>query len=295
MNAFEIAGIGEILWDVLEKSEELGGAPMNFAYHAGALGANGHAISTVGNDARGDKALKELQQRGVSCEHISVQKGGVTGYVLAQVDSNGVASYQFPDNVAWDAITVHAKTLDLAPKLDAVCFGSLAQRAESSRQVIHDFLSRVGEDTLKVFDMNIRQHFYSREVLSESMRVADVVKLNDEELELIAGMEHLFGNTQSNLQALLATYNLKLIVLTRGNNGSLLIRPGEISDHDGFSTKVVDTIGAGDSFTAATVLGMLQGMPLDTMNDWANRVAAYVCSQKGAMPKLSPELISYQI
>jgi fructokinase len=290
MSVYTIAGIGELLWDVLEESEELGGAPINFSYHAGALGARSYAISTIGDDRRGKTALSELQQRGLSCDHITIEKNGVTGYVLARVDGAGIASYTFPDNVAWDNIHLKESTLSLAENLDAVCFGSLAQRSPSSRQAIPNFLQRTGSRTLKVFDLNIRQHFYTPEIIRTSMRLADVLKLNDDELRLIAAMENTEGDVLSVLRSLIASYDLKLAVLTRGEHGSLLVSPSQYAEHKGLSATIVDTIGAGDSFTAATVLGLLKGMPLDEINAHANRVAAFVCSQKGAMPTLPEEL-----
>lgn len=293
MNAFTVAGIGELLWDVLEDTEKLGGAPINFAYHAGALGANTLAISTVGNDLRGKTALVELRRRGVCCDHITVSRDRVTGYVEAKIDAAGVASYQFPDNVAWDAIYLAEETLALAPHLDAVCFGSLAQRSASSRRAIREFLQLIGSTTLKVFDLNLRQQFHTPEIIRSSMAIADVLKLNDDELRLIAKMEKLQGKSSAILMALVRSYDLQLAVLTRGNTGSLLVSRSQVSEHKGYSTTIADTIGAGDAFTAATVLGLLGGMDLDAINDHANRVAAYVCSQKGAMPPLPESLRLY--
>lgn len=290
MSVFTVAGIGELLWDVLDESEELGGAPVNFSYHAGALGARSFAISTVGDDARGRKALSELRRRGVCCEHITISPDKATGYVLASVDGAGIASYTFPDNVAWDAISLKDSTCSLAEKLDAVCFGSLAQRSPASRRTILNFLQRTGSRTLKVFDLNIRQQFYTPEVIRASLNLADVLKLNDDELLLIAAMEDTAGDTLTVLRSLVAAYNLQLAVLTRGAHGSLLVSPSQHSEHEGFSATVVDTIGAGDSFTAATVLGLLKGLSLDAINAHANRVAVFVCSQKGAMPLLPDSL-----
>lgn len=282
-----IAGIGEILWDVLDDSEELGGAPVNFAYHAGALGAKAYAISTVGDDERGKAALVELRRRQMSTDHITVLKGSITGYVLAQVDSQGVASYTFPDNVAWDQIIMEEGTRSLAQKLDAICFGSLAQRSDISRERIINYLQIVNKNALKVFDLNIRQQFYTEEIIRSSLRCADVLKLNEEEIIRIAEMENLSGNEEAQLKLLVDRYGLQLAVLTRGGQGSLLVSPSQVSNHSGYQAEVLDTIGAGDSFTATTILGLLKGYSLDEINDHANRVAAFVCSRKGAMPPLS--------
>ncbi|WP_205747780.1 carbohydrate kinase [Desulforhopalus sp. IMCC35007] len=281
-----IAGIGEILWDVIDSSEELGGAPVNFAYHTGALGAESYAISTVGDDNRGRAALSTLERQQMSTDHITVIGGATTGYVLAEVDDQGVASYTFPDDVAWDRLSIRQCTKELAARLDAVCFGSLVQRSDISRKAVMDYLSLVREDTLKVFDVNLRQHFYTEAIIRSSLEVADVVKLNDEEIVHIARMENLKGTAEAQLKALVERYELELAVLTCGGEGSLLVSASEISKHTGRQTDIVDTIGAGDSFTATVILGLLKGYTLDTINDNANQVAAFVCSQKGAMPHL---------
>lgn len=281
-----IAGIGELLWDVFNTSEKLGGAPVNFAYHAGALGAESYPISTIGDDDRGKAALVELQNHGVSTDHITVLRGALTGYVRAQVDSQGVASYTFPDNVAWDRIYLKEKTMLLAEKLDAICFGTLVQRSESSREVVENYLKILGKKTLKVCDLNLRQQFYSKEIIHSSLEYADVLKLNDEEIIRVAELEHLTGDEEAQLRLLVERYGLQLAVLTRGAHGSLLVSPSAVSNHPGYDADIVDTVGAGDSFTATTILGLLQGYSLDTINDHANRVAAFVCSQQGAMPYL---------
>lgn len=285
-----IAGIGEVLWDVLEQSEELGGAPVNFAYHAGALGAEAYAISCVGDDRRGKAALEELKKRQVSIDYITELPGATTGYVLATVDKAGVASYEFPDDVAWDRLQITEKTRTLAEKLDAVCFGSLGQRSQVSQKVIQDFVGNLPEESLKVFDLNIRQNFYTEEIIHTSLQLADVLKLNDDEIILLSEMFGLRGDQETRMRLLVERFALRLGVLTRGGQGSLLVSPDVISDHDGYSSRVVDTIGAGDSFTAVTVLGLLNGLSLADINEHANRVASYVCSCQGAMPPLPDHL-----
>ncbi len=284
MKPFTLAGIGELLWDILDDSEELGGAPVNFAYHANGLGANGIAISTVGDDRRGTAALLELQKRSMSTAHIAVLKGGVTGYVRATVDDQGVAAYEFPDDVAWDNLTLQDTTMSLAKEVDAVCFGSLGQRSPVAQQAIVAFLQATPADTLKIFDINLRQDFYRPEIIRQSLGFANVLKLNDEELAILGDMDGIQGDESERLQRLVHNYNLQLAILTRGGRGSLLLSPTESSDHSGYAVDVIDTIGAGDAFTAAATLGLLQGSTLSAINDQANRVAAVVCSQKGAMP-----------
>ncbi|MGW8192994.1 MAG: PfkB family carbohydrate kinase, partial [Desulforhopalus sp.] len=203
---------------------------------------------------------------------------------------NGVATYEFPDDVAWDHLFLDQPALSLVGKVDAVCFGTLGQRSASARKMIFTFLQATRPDALKIFDLNLRQHFYSTEIIENSLDIADVLKLNDDELARLAVMHSLHGDEGSLLGKLLKKFNLQLAVLTRGEGGSLLVSPTEVSNHDGYATDIVDTIGAGDSFTAATALGLLRKNSLPAINDHANRVAAFVCSQKGAMPVLPENL-----
>lgn len=282
-----IAGIGEILFDVFNDSEELGGAPINFAYHVNRLGAQGYAISTIGDDPRGKKALAELKLRQLSTECITVSNEYQTGYVQAYLDEAGVATYEFPDDIAWDHLTLNSRAKELASQVDAVCFGSLVQRSEGSRKTLMDFLAMVPEKAVKVFDLNLRQNFYSLEVVLQSLNHSDILKLNDDELPVLMKMLEVQGDEQSALQQIVEKHDLRLAALTRGGNGSLLVSSNTVADHPGVKTeKIADTIGAGDAFTAATVIGLLKGYDLETVNEKANRVAAWVCSEKGAMPMM---------
>jgi fructokinase len=286
MGKFTIAGIGEILWDVLPEGEVIGGAPVNFAYHVTALGARGIPISTIGRDLRGEKALAELQKRGVDIAAISISDEFVTGYVTAMVDDEGKATYRFPPEVAWDHLLVNEYAVNLGSELDAVCFGSLAQRSEHSRRAIHGFLDTLRKETVKVFDINLRQNFYSRVVLTSSLKRTDILKLNEEELPLLARLLELKGSSDTWLAALIAMYRLKMAILSKGDSGSLLMTAENSSEHSGIVTHVEDTIGAGDAFTAAATIGYLRGMALDDINEQANIIAAYVCSQQGGMPDM---------
>lgn len=289
MKKFTIAGIGELLWDVLPEAEVIGGAPVNFAYHVTALGARGVPISTIGRDLRGEKALAELQERGVDISAISISDEFVTGYVTATVDEEGKASYLFPEEVAWDHLMVNEYAENLRYTLDAVCFGSLAQRSEHSRRVIHGFLDTLRQETVKVFDINLRQNFYSSKVIESSLKRTNILKLNEEELPILAGLLELKGPNDKWLPALLKRYDLEMAILSRGGSGSLLLTSESSSEHSGIVTHVADTIGAGDAFTAAVTIGYLQELELDDINEQANRIAAYVCSQQGGMPPM-PEL-----
>ncbi len=286
MKKFTIAGIGELLWDVLPDAEVIGGAPVNFAYHVTALGAKGIPITTIGRDARGENALAELKKRGVDIAAIAISDQFPTGYVSVVLDEEGKASYLFPDDLAWDHLLINTYAADLRQTLDAVCFGSLAQRSEYSRRVICDFLDNLKSETVKVFDINLRQDFYSRQVLENSLLRTDILKLNEEELPVLAGLLELQGPSDTWLQVLIKRYDLAMAIFSKGDKGSQLLTPDDCSEHPGIVTHVKDTIGAGDSFTAAAIIGYLQGLPLDEINEQANRVAAYVCSQQGAMPHL---------
>lgn len=281
-----VAGIGEVLWDVLEDKEELGGAPINFAYHINALGGHGIPISTVGDDQRGRQALAQLAAGGLTTEYISIAESFETGYVQVTVDDKGIPSYHFPFNIAWDHLVLNDQLLSLIPSFHGVCFGTLAQRSEPSRRAIHSFIDGLAPNVLRVYDLNLRQNFYNREMIEISLAKAHILKLSDEELRVIQDMFGLPDEALSAITRLIKNYDLRLVVVTRGEKGSLLVSPAEQSEHPGFPSQVVDTIGAGDSFTAATTLGFLLGHDLDTINEYANRLAAYVCTKKGAMPPI---------
>lgn len=290
MKKFTIAGIGELLWDVLPETEVIGGAPVNFAYHVTALGARGIPISTIGGDPRGEKALAELRERGVDISAISITEDFPTGYVLAALDGEGKAAYSFPEEVAWDHLQINEFAENLRSSLDAICFGSLAQRSEHSRRTIHGYLDSLGPKTIKVFDINLRQDFFTRQVIEGSLKRTDILKLNEEELPVLARLLGLQGTDDAWLSAIMQRYHLQMAILSRGGSGSLLLTPTESSDHPGIITHIEDTIGAGDSFTAAATIGYLQRLPLDEINEQANRIAAYVCTQQGGMPHV-PDLL----
>ncbi len=291
MKQYTIAGIGELLWDVLPDGEVIGGAPVNFAYHVSALGAKGIPITTIGGDARGQKALAELQGRGVDIAAIAISDEYPTGYVSVALDKEGKASYLFPDEVAWDHLLINDYAARLNTRLDAICFGSLAQRSERSRRVIYEYLDSLRPETVRVFDINLRQDFYSRQVIENSLARADILKLSEEELPVLADLLALQESSDTWLQALIMRYDLAMAIFSRGDKGSLLLTPANYSEHPGIVTQVEDTIGAGDSFTAAAIIGYLRGLSLGEINEQANRVAAYVCSQQGGMPHLPEFLI----
>ncbi len=290
---FTVAGIGELLWDVLPTEEKLGGAPINFAYHAAALGADGIPISSIGKDPRGSKALDFLAAKQLDTRCISISDELPTGFVSIELDNAGIARYHFPGQVAWDRLTINRAAQSAADRLHAVCFGTLAQRNASSRATITRYLHGLPAGTKRVFDLNLRQDFYSRDIIETSLDLCSILKLNDDELATLASMFGLSGSTPEQLHGLLRGHHLELVILTRGADGSILLSEREISDNPGTATTVVDTIGAGDSFTAAVTIGLLLHQPLAEINETANRLAAYVCSQSGAMPDI-PETYAYR-
>jgi fructokinase len=279
-----VVGLGEVLWDILPERTCLGGAPANFAYIATLMGDEGIVASRVGEDAWGVDALRRMKELGLNADHVQTDAQHATGTVNVEIDGEGLARYEIHHPVAWDFLEWTHDWQQLAESADAVCFGSLAQRSEQSRAAIRNFLL-ASAGAVKIFDVNLRQSYYSREVLEESMRLANIVKLNDEELPRIVELINLaHENELASARRLIGTYDLKMVCITRGARGSLLVRGGDVSEHSGFRVQVADTVGSGDAFTAGLVLEYLQGASLDRMNEMANRSGAWVASQVGAMP-----------
>lgn len=281
-----VVGIGEVLWDVFPDGKKLGGAPLNFSHHCGQLGACAFPVSAVGADAEGEEIRQIFASKNLVGDHVQTDPAHPTGRVNVTLQ-DGKPSYEILREVAWDFIRFDSKLRDLASRADAVCFGSLAQRSPVSRASIHEFLDAMRPDALRIFDVNLRQDFYSKEIIKASLQRANILKLSDEELPVLAEMFGLAGEVHAQLQGLREMFGLRLVAYTRGGEGSLLIAADDISDHSGFPTTVVDTVGAGDSFTATLCMGFLQKLPLAEVNRRANQVAAFVCSQAGATPPLN--------
>ena len=280
-----IVGLGEVLWDQLPGRTCLGGAPANFAYITTLMGDQGMVASRVGEDSAGLEALRRMEELGLNIDHIQTDSQRQTGSVTVQLDGNGLPRFDIAHPVAWDFMQWTEDWQHLAEKADAVCFGSLAQRSDESRSTIRHFLRATSSRTVKIFDVNLRQSYYSPEVLTESMELADIVKLNDEELPKIMSLSRVPHKDElSSAQWLLRNHDLKLVCITRGGKGSLLVRHKDSSSHPGFCVRVADTVGSGDAFTAGLVHEYLQGASLDLMNEVANLVGAWVASEVGAMP-----------
>ena len=286
-----IVGLGEALWDVLPEGKKLGGAPANFAYHTRQFGFNSVAVSAVGEDKLGDETLAALDEKGL--EYNMARVPYPTGTVQVTLDEEGIPTYDIRENVAWDNIPFTPELEELARNCRAVCFGSLAQRNVVSRETIHKFLDTMPSDNgrLKIFDINLRQNFYTKEVLCDSLRRCNVLKINDEELVIIGRMFDYPGlDMRNKCWLILGKYNLDMLVLTCGTNGSYVFTPGNVSFQETPRVEVADTVGAGDSFTGAFCSAILKGMSVADAHKLAVKVSAYVCTQSGAMPELPKEL-----
>ncbi len=281
----KVVGLGEVLWDLLPRGACLGGAPANFAYITTLMGDQGIVASCVGEDSRGLEALRRMEEMGLDIDHVQTDRIHPTGTVNVDVDGNGQPRFEIAHEVAWDYLQWTLDWQHLAESVDAVCFGSLAQRSEASRSTIRRFLGACGAGTLKIFDVNLRQSYYTPEILAESMKLSDIVKLNHDELPKIMSLSKRgYDGELPSARRLIRDYDLKVVCVTRGGNGSLLVTDTDSSEHPGFKVRVADTVGSGDAFTAGLVHEYLHGASLDLMNEVANLVGAWVASEVGAMP-----------
>ena len=286
-----VVGMGEALWDMLPEGRKLGGAPANFAYHVSQFGLDTRVVSAVGDDELGNEILANFAEKQLECQIEKVAYP--TGTVQVTLDEKGVPCYEIKEGVAWDNIPYTPALENLAKQTHAVCFGSLAQRNAVSRETINRFIDQMPEDenVLKIFDINLRQHFYSKELIEASLKKSNVLKINDEELVVVGEM---FGFADIDFQdkcwILLAKYNLKMLILTCGTEGSYVFTPGEVSFLETPQVQVADTVGAGDSFTGAFVAAILSGKTVKDAHRLAVDVSAFVCTQNGAMPELAEEL-----
>jgi fructokinase len=286
-----ILALGEILWDVFPDGPRFGGAPANFASACAGLGGDRVRVrlaTAVGRDLLGDEARRRLADRGVSTELVTAVDAE-TGQVVVSLDPVGKASYRFIDNPAWDHIPPTPELLAAAATADVICFGTLGQWATPSRDTIRDAVRAARPDAVRVLDINLRPPFWTPELVRDSLPLANVLKLNDEELPQVAGVLGLDSSPDHFLHAVLERYSLRLVALTRGANGAVLLAAGgERSEQPGIPVTVEDTVGAGDAFTAALALGLAHHLSLDRINRWAGEVAAFVCTQPGGTPTFPP-------
>lgn len=285
-----VVGMGEALWDVLPEGKKIGGAPANFAYHVSQFGLPSCVVSAIGDDALGKEIIENFTSKGL--DQLIAEVPYPTGTVQVEIDQTGIPLYDIKENVAWDNIPYTEHLDAIAKRTKAVCFGSLAQRNVVSRETINHFLDTMpkDDDSLIVFDVNLRQGFYNKEILCKSMQNCNILKINDEELITVSRM---FGYPGIDLQdkcwILLEKYNLKMLILTCGINGSYVFTPGNVSFQPTPKVEVADTVGAGDSFTAAFIGSILKGKSVTEAHSIAVKTSAFVCTQKGAMPILPPE------
>ncbi|MEX0772951.1 MAG: carbohydrate kinase [Balneolales bacterium] len=286
-----VIGIGEVLWDIFPDYQRPGGAPANVAYHAGIFGNQGVIASRVGKDRLGDDLRQFFMGKQIDTQYLQVCDRYLTGVVNVEMVGDD-AKYLFKSPVAWDFLKLQDAWLHLAKKADAVCFGTLAQRSQKSRQTIHDFLNSVPPDCLKILDLNLREPFYDDDIIETSIRKADILKLNESEFNLLGNM----FSTENLQRWLFENYNINIICLTKGKEGSELITRNShfIEPRYKIDTGKGDSVGVGDAFTAALTHQILRDKPLDEALKSANRYAAHIAAKTGAMPDV-PELVTQSV
>lgn len=276
-----IIGVGELLWDMLPEGKRAGGAPINFVYHATRLGAQGYAVSAVGNDALGDEILAELEKSGI--KYCISRNDHPTGRVKV-VLNDGIPSYDIVEGVAWDYLTASAEAEELVKRADAVCFGTLALRSPQSKQAVETLLSFAPKNALRFFDVNLRGNYYSAELIDELLEKANVFKINDDEINVLKELFCISGTVDEVCRAFISRYGLKYMIFTAGDKFSAIYTPSEKSWLPTPKVKVADTVGAGDSFSGAFVYNILTGKSLAEAHKAAVDIAAFVSTKSGAWP-----------
>lgn len=285
-----IVGMGEALWDCLPEGRKFGGAPANFAYHVGQFGWHSVVISAVGEDPLGDEIMEIVNN--VKLDNKIARVGQPTGTVKVTLDDKGIPSYEICEGVAWDNIPWTDELAEIAKRTKAVCFGSLAQRHEVSRATIQKFVDTMDEDTERIYDINLRQNFYSAEIINDSLHRATILKLNEDEIVIVAQLLGLDGTEEEMCKQILERYpKLKMVILTYGAVGSYVFSREVSSYQPTPRVKVADTVGAGDSFTATFVAQYLKGKSIQEAHKIAVQASAFVCTQNGAMPVFPKEIL----
>jgi fructokinase len=285
-----ILGVGELLWDLLPSGKKVGGAVANLIYFARSLGTDAYLASSVGDDELGRELAETMADIGFATRFMQTDTAHPTGTVDVEVAPDGKPTFTINEDVAWDFIAASPDLLAAAGRADAVCFGSLCQRADVSRKTIRQAVNAAPPDAVRMCDINLRQHFFTEEIIRWSFDAAHVVKLNDEELPVVCGLLGIEGDADESMRLLIREFDLQVLALTRGDQGSVLLTSEDRSEHHGFEVKVRDSVGAGDAFAATLLLGVLNGADIHTINAHANRVASYVCSQYGGTPPV-PEVL----
>lgn len=286
----KIIGLGEILWDMLPQGKQLGGAPANFAYHVCRLGGDGWAVSSICDDELGGEIKDVLNKKGLNAILEEVEQP--TGTVQVSLDAAGVPTYTIMEDVAWDNIPFTDRIMSLAREASAVCFGTLAQRSAISRETIWKFIKSMPEDSLKVYDINLRQHYFDKELICANLEISDILKINDDELEIVSTMLGIEGSQVERCRAVIAQFGLRFIILTKGSKGSDVITMEKVHSIVPEKITIADTVGAGDSFTAAFIISYLKGEPIEKCHTLAGKISSYVCTKAGAMPEYDNHLLS---
>lgn len=280
-----VVGLGEVLWDMLPEGRKIGGAPVNFAYHAGQFGIDTMAVSAIGNDKLGEDTIAEMN--GKHLNHIFPSVPYPTGSVQVSLDEKGVPAYDIKENVAWDNIPFTNEIESVARNCQAVCFGSLAQRNTVSRNTIRKFIESTPSGCIRIFDINLRQNFYTSNVIHDSLELCNILKINDEEIMLVSRMfNYDSSNIENVCRTIMEDFSLEMVILTCGTKGSYIFTKGGVSFMPTPKVNVADTVGAGDSFTGSFCAAILRGLPVAEAHKKAVEVSAYVCTQNGAMPEI---------
>lgn len=280
-----VVGLGEVLWDMLPEGRKIGGAPVNFAYHAGQFGIDTMAVSAIGNDKLGEDTIAEMN--GKHLNHIFPSVPYPTGSVQVKLDEKGVPAYDIKENVAWDNIPFTNEIESVACNCQAVCFGSLAQRNAVSRSTIRKFIESTPSGCIRIFDINLRQNFYTSNVIHDSLELCNILKINDEEIMLVSRMfNYDSSNIENVCRTIMEDFSLEMVILTCGTKGSYIFTKGGVSFMPTPKVNVADTVGAGDSFTGSFCAAILRGLPVAEAHKKAVEVSAYVCTQNGAMPEI---------
>lgn len=291
---FVVVGIGEVLWDLLPTGTHLGGAPANFAYMAAILGARACVATRVGEDVLGARAIEFFTAAGIDIQNVQKDSKRATGTTIATIEEGGTARYSITEDVAWDYFARNPDLVELAARADAVCFGTLAQRTDESRRTVRMFLEHTRPGCLRVFDANLRSPFWNRDILVQSLQYANVVKLNEEELPIVLECSSLKAGTDVDAaHAIQERWGLLAACITRGPKGSVIATSEGTAVHTGHAVQVIDTVGAGDAFTAAMTICLLRNKHLERVSDAANAVASWLVSKAGAMPGVSSEERAY--
>lgn len=280
-----VVGLGEVLWDMLPEGRKIGGAPINFAYHAGQFGIDTMAVSAIGNDKLGEDTIAEMN--GKHLNHIFPSVPYPTGSVQVSLDEKGVPAYDIKENVAWDNIPFTNEIESVARSCRAVCFGSLAQRNAVSRNTIRKFIESTPDGCIRIFDINLRQNFYTSNVIHDSLELCNILKINDEEIMLVSRMfNYDSSNIENVCRTIMEDFSLEMVILTCGTKGSYIFTKDDVSFMPTPKVNVADTVGAGDSFTGSFCAAILRGLPVAEAHKKAVEVSAYVCTQNGAMPEI---------